>query len=210
MLDYAPFFKNSGQSVREFEAVDLGNLFLPTGSVVCCDPFLSHEVSALNRRLEPGDYPVKLCVAKLPKWGKRVALAGLISSNQTPLRWAKASYKMSGSRFSTFRVDSGLACFMDAQTAKMFSKVVHGYYEALPEGNYYDDILDAEFKRSADPAHPYQAGNWTLHFPIKDDPRNIAMFASGLGDGSYSSYWGLGGDDQPSMLVIDFGVLGQD
>jgi hypothetical protein len=81
------------------------------------------------------------------------------------------------------------------------------FYQENPNGNYYDDMLAAEFARSSDPSRPTHAGDWNLHFPRRDDPRNVAMFASGLGDGSYSAIWGVANDEQPTMLVVDFELL---
>ncbi len=207
MFDYAPFFDVTQQSELDCELVNLGNLYVPTGSLMCCDPFLSHEVNILNYKVTPGSFPVKLCVVNLREWGKRVALAGLIFSPHLPLRWTKATYEMDGDRFSAFRVDAGLACFMDAQTAEIFSKVVQDFYSSYPNGNYYDDILAAEFKRSANPDYSYHAGDWNLHYPIENDQRNIAMFASGLGDGSYFSFFGIDRNGVPAMLVIDFNII---
>lgn len=205
MPDYSAYFKVSSDPV--YRVVDPGKLYLPSGKIYCCDPFLSHEVNALEMTVPAGHYDVHLSIATLPQWGPRVALAGLILSTHEPVSWREATYLINEERFSDFRVDAGLACFMDQETRELFTRRVDEFYEKNPEGNYYDDILAAEFKQNAELGSPRQSGDWALHYPLKDNPRNIAMFASGLGDGAYSAYWGLDETERPSRLVVDFQLL---
>lgn len=207
MLDFSVYFTPSIVN-SDCQTMEIGKLHLPSGHIFCCDPFLSEEVNALDRTVAPGNYEVKLCIATLPEWGKRVALAGLIISKQAPMYWQEATYSINGERLSGFPVDAGLACFMDQETRKRFIQIVDDFYATNTDGNYYDDVLVDEFKLSADPNNPYASGDWNLHYPIKHSSINIAMFASGLGDGFYRAYWGIDLMDRPAMLVIDFGLLG--
>ena len=205
MLDYSTYFKDSPYA--DYHVVDLGKIYLASGRVYCCDPFLSNEVNALEKIVPAGYFNVKLSIVTLPDWGRRVALTGLILSNQNLVSWQKATYVLNGERYSEFRIDAGLACFMDKETRELFTQVVDDFYRNKPEGNYYDDILAAEFKQNAESVDLHDSGDWDVHYPAKDNPRNIAMFASGLGDGIYSAYWGLDKMEQPVMLVADFGLL---
>ncbi len=205
MLDYSTYFKDSPYT--GYRVVDLGKVYLASGRVYCCDPFLSDEVTALEKAVPAGHFNVKLSIVTLPDWGRRVALAGLILSNQNLVSWQKATYMISGDHYSEFRVDAGLACFMDKETRELFIQAVDDFYRNKPEGNYYDDILAAEFKQNAESGNPHDYGDWDVHYPAKGNPGNIVMFASGLGDGIYSAYWGLDEMEQPVMLVADFGLL---
>jgi len=199
MLDYTTYFSSSSESEQGGRIVGLGKLCLPSGNIYCCDPFLSHEVNAFTKTTTPGFYEVKLYLVDISDWGKRVALASLIFSDQEPKYWLKATYIIDEESVSDFRVDAGLACFMDLETAHMFSNIVDRYHDKGVQRNYYTDILAAEFNR--------QGGNWDLHYPSEGDPRNIAMYASGLGDGIYSAFWGMDENEQPAMLVADFQLL---
>ena len=207
MHNYATYFNSSPNSEPTYEVVKLGKLYVPSGKIYCCDPFLSHEVSALDKTVKAGYYTVKLSLVKLPDWGKRVALAAVVFANQESLHWLKATHVIHDETFTGFRVDSGMAAFMDLKTAEMFSDIIDQYYEKNPDGNYYDDILAAEFRQNADPARHHHIGDWNLHHPVEGDQRNIAMFASGLGDGVYSAYWGVDDNGLPAMLVADFNLL---
>jgi Protein of unknown function (DUF4241) len=189
------------------QLVKLGRLHVPSGHIYCCDPFLSHEVNVLEETVPAGEFDVDVCVATLPEWGSRVALARVRLSTAKPVEWRQATFVVEGERQAEFRVDAGLACFMDQQTRDLFVRVVNEFHAADAAANYYDDILAAEFKQNADPSNPYHAGDWALHTVIDGDPRNVAMFASGLGDGWYSAYWGVDDTGKPAMLVADFGIL---
>jgi hypothetical protein len=205
MPDYSNYFQRPTAPNRR--VVDMGKLYVPSGRIYCCDPFLSDEVNPLEKTVPTGHFDVKLFLVTLPDWGTRIALASLIVSEHKPICWHEATYMINKGRLSKFRVDAGLACFLDKETRELFVRVVDDFYKKNPEGNYYDDILAAEFTQNAEPGNPRTCGDWDLHYPAKGNPRNIAMFASGLGDGSYASYWGLDAADQPAMLVADFELL---
>jgi hypothetical protein len=106
-----------------------------------------------------------------------------------------------------FFVDSGIACYMDDVTRTAFAEVLTNYYRTNPTGNYYTDVLNAEFKASgSDADDPFDLGKWNLH-RVPGTELNVAMFASGLGDGWYSSWWGLGESGDVVSLVTDFGLM---
>jgi hypothetical protein len=207
MLDYSTYFRTSNPNAQ---LVNLGKLYLPSGRIYCCDPFLSDEVAALETTIAPGSYDVQLSIATSPEWGPRVALGGLVTSAEPTIAWREASYQSNHEPASSFRVDAGLACFMDAETQQLFTKVIDNFYRERPDSNYYDDILAREFNLNAEPNSPRQDGDWALHYPVPGDPRNIAMFATGLGDGYYSAYWGFDQSQRPSMLVADFQLIDED
>jgi hypothetical protein len=205
MLNYAGFFEmNASPRLR---TVALGTLVVPTGQLYCCDPFLSGEVAPLDLRVKPGDHAVDLCLAKMSAWGERVALARLCLSRAPVISWRKAAYRAGGELRSGFRVDAGMACFMDAVTRESFVKAVEAWHAKGPDTNYYDDLLAELFKRNADPARPQHAGDWAMHTPVAGAHENLALFASGLGDGIYDAHWGIDASGQPAMLVVDFGLL---
>jgi hypothetical protein len=207
MLDYSTYFRTSTPTYR---LVNLGKLYLPSGRIYCCDPFLSDEVAALKTTVAPGSYDVQLSVATFPEWGPRVALGGLVISAEPTTAWREATYEMNHEPAAGFRVDAGLACFMDEETQQLFTKVIDDFYKEKPDGNYYDEILAREFKQNAEPDSPRQDGDWALHYPVPGNPRNIAMFATGLGDGYYSVYWGLDKSQRPGMLVADFQLISEE
>ena len=49
--------------------------------------------------------------------------------------------------------------------------------------------------------------NWLEYYPEESNPLNVAMFASGHGDGMYPSFWGLNASGRVACLITDFQVL---
>lgn len=205
MLNYTEFF-DAGASPR-LRRVAVGTLAVPTGRLYCCDPFLSHEVAPLEQDVPVGDHAVDLCLAKAGGWGERVALARLCVSMAPVVAWREATHRLGPERHSGFRVDAGMACFMDEAARQAFVQAVNAWHDKGPHTNYYDDVLAELFKRQADPSRPQHAGDWTMHTPGPDPRLNLALFASGMGDGFYTAHWGFDADSRPAMLVADFGLL---
>lgn len=203
MLDYASFFVPP--ALPGLRGVHVGRLHVPSGQLYCCDPFLSDAVAVLAQAVPPGGYPVELCLAVLPDLGERVALARLLLSGQRVTQWQPAEYIQEGARQSTFPVDAGLACFMDREAASLLTQAIDAFYRNRRDDNYYTNLLAPEFARSA--TRPGSDGDWAMHAPVPGNPANVAMFASGLGDGVYGAWWGLDEAGEPAMLVADFGLL---
>lgn len=194
---------------RLMKEVDLGTVYFPTGKVCCCDPFLSADVDPFNCAIVPGHYPIRLIRTRVGDWGWRNAVASMVIANVQPDKSIRATYERDDESVSGFRVESGLACFMDESTREFFLRIVAEFHDNDVNANYYDDVLAAEFAKNADAGERDPLGSWTIHFPLEGDPRNIAMFASGLGDGDYFAEWMLK-NDVLCKLVADFKILEND
>ena len=189
-----------------YEVLHLGALALPTGQVVACDPFYVGIAKPFRRVVSPGRYDVQLCRAELPDEGPRIALARIVFiPTERPVAYQRA-VKVGGDS-SSYSVESGLGSFMDESTRHQFVDVMARYYLHNPDGNYYSAELADKFKKSAlYPDDPDDAGSWAVH-ALGEGGANIMMFASGLGDGAYDSYWGIGATNNPVCLVTDFRLL---
>jgi hypothetical protein len=183
---------------REITVTPIGELDLPTGEIIACDPLTTGtDWPALNRKVEPGHYPVSLIEAQ-----GRVAAAILRFRPGTPFRWELATLPghdistLKGDEVFGYPVDAGLGSFMDKMTMVLMSEQ-QDKLEA--EQNYYDDVLAAEFAPNQD--------RFVLHHPVAGNPLNVAMFWSGWGDGIYPSFWGLNAAGEPLLLMTDFDVL---
>ena len=49
-------------------------------------------------------------------------------------------------------------------------------------------------------------GDFALN-PIKDSNQNVTIFSSGVGDGTYPSYWGIDRNGQTCELITDFLII---
>lgn len=179
---------------RRITVTPIGDLDLPTGAIIACDPLVSDPT--LSRKVEPGRYPVSLLEAR-----GRVATAVLRFSPGAPVRWELATVPgedvaaLKGDEVYGYPVDAGLASFMDKTAIVLMSDE----QDKLKYGDYYGEVLAAEFAPNQD--------RFVLHHAVAGNPLNIAMFGSGWGDGSYSPFWGLDAAGEPPLLMTDFGVL---
>ena len=186
----------------EHALVTIGTLHIATGSIVACDPFAGAGAMPFAERIAPGDYPVRLHRVLCGNWGTRVASARLIFQPGATVVTLEAA-ALEGDGHADYFVDSGLGAFMDAVAREELVRVIDAFYQAQPDGNYYTDILAPAFAANA--LAPGDIGDWLMH-RLPGTVHNIAMFASGMGDGAYPSYWGRNHHGEIVALVTDFGV----
>jgi Protein of unknown function (DUF4241) len=196
---------NFDSAYPDGEWISIGDLALPSGRVVVCDPFFCGDAKCLTRLVPPGAYAVQLCRIVTPQWGARIALARLaIRSDESAAHFERATSGSGGA--TTFNVQAGIASYMDEDTRVQFADVLSHYYETHAQGNYYSDILEQEFKKNAvNATDEFDIGQWNVH-RLTATKLNIAMFASGLGDGAYSSWWGMSEAGGVVSLTTDFGL----
>lgn len=211
--DFNPIF-----SKYTLHDIKVGDLFLPTGKIVCGDPFFLDHLRPFNQKVATGKYPVIISIYKVEEDHHRVAFGRIQLSDAKPVRWELAFTEditdeqiasIQPGEFYGYGVDAGLSCFTDEETNKMFSATMTELYKKDETFNYYDNLLAEEFKASAG-SNPLSRpeGDWNNHFPIKGDDRNVVMFSSGWGDGSYPVYWGFDEAGTRVELRTDFGVVG--
>ncbi|TIW35004.1 MAG: DUF4241 domain-containing protein [Mesorhizobium sp.] len=180
---------------RKIAITPIGDLELPTGEIIACDPLVtSDDWPALSRKVKPGHYPVSLFEAQ-----GRVAAAFLRFHPGTPVRWELAT--MPGQDIATLKADEIFGYPVDAGLGSFMAMALMSAAQdrLKPDQNYYDDVLAAEFAPNQD--------RFVMHHPVAGKATNIAMFWSGWGDGFYPSFWGLDAAGEPLVLMTDFGVL---
>lgn len=183
-----------------------GKLPVPSGQIVACDPYFCASAAPFLRRVPPGDYLVQLKIVALAEWGARIALARVVFDDTKKASRVEAAV-MEDTGDSFYFVDSGVGSFMDELTRSEFSKVLSEHYRLNPSGNYYHDVLAAEFRSNAfDSKDPHDLGRWNFHH-LPNSGLGIAMFSAGLGDGSYGSFWGLSETGDVLTLTTDFNLL---
>lgn len=200
MSDIATAYEKAFASGRKI--LRIGALHVPSGRLVACDPFFARSTSPFAREVAPGDYEVELSVTDSPEWGPRHAMARVViaSDGEAPT-FEPADRDFADTNW--FPVEAGLGSFMDEVAREAFVQRMVAFYQANPKGNYYDDVLASEFKQHADPADTFDEGSWNMHV-LPGSSLNVAMFSSGLGDGSYRTFWVLNERGEVTALVIDF------
>ncbi len=199
--------------------VDCGELALPSGELVACDPF-----SCLSRdgnrtvNVPRGKYPVTVTMADVSdaRDGShlREAYVTLLLDEAAPEvrrsiitpsdEQVPPEIGLDGS-YHGFPVDAGTACFVDNQAVR----------RCMPDSSdWYNDVFDNEsagswFNRMDDPDH-IRDGIANIELPLASEGENIVIVHSGWGDGNYPV---VGGYDSVGNLVrvhIDFLVVFND
>lgn len=179
----------------------LGEVVLPTGRIVACDPFIvSGDEEPFTRGVAPGRYPVLVNVAAFEDQ-ERVAYAILRFADRPPVRWEMALLPeqevgtLGEGEFFGYGVDAGTGCFMDEAVAPVLGE------RATEENEYNGDFIEEMEKTYV---HTWAWGSFVL------DPAtgaNVVAFSSGWGDGSYPSFWGFDESGAVACLVTDFGIF---
>lgn len=175
----------------------IGELELPTGQLVACDPLVSCD-GPFTQAVPKGRYPLQLAIARIGD-DERVAFARIVFAPGPATRWEMALVKgqdpntLGPDECFGYGVDSGTGGFMDAAALRS--------YEARrdQEGEAFDERLFAELDKT------YQhTRSWYL---LPTDAGNVAFFSSGYGDGAYPSYFGYDADGRLVAVVTDFLLL---
>jgi hypothetical protein len=189
------------------ERREIGQLVVPTGRLVACDPLVFPETRPFRKRVPAGRYPVVLSIAHIAlaqgEGGvdQRIACAMLCLSRRVPRRWQMAVQTgqplraLKRDEFYGYPVDSGTGCFMDLNAARVLDK------RMSKDPDYFWQLLAA-----TEPVYVHTR-EWA-DFPLEPDTGlNVVFFSSGFGDGIYPSYWGYDRAGGLACLVTDFRVL---
>ncbi len=212
-VDYNIIFNNNAVEGIPVQLFEIGDLNVPTGKLVVCDPLAPYNIKPLSRSVSIGKYPIKIYIAKTKDSGDRYAVAKLEFSNKRAAKWVLATREgedinnLKENEFFGFPVDAGVGGFMDYKSFLKYEDFADDFMKKTSTGNIYDDFFAKEFKKNAiDQNDPHDIGDW-INFKLPKSDLNITMFHSGYGDGFYPAYWGIDKNEDVTSLVIDFFVL---
>jgi hypothetical protein len=207
--NFIDYFQNQVQFRDEYlgkltiDCREVGAVFVPSGKIVACDPFVFPETSAFKTQVKPGHYPVILSILRSHENGdERVAFAMLRFSHGNPKRWEVAVTpeqdltQLKEDEYFGYPVDAGVGCFMSEEAACTLVQ------KMAEKDDYYEDIM-AAMQQNYVPTRDWI--DWNLE---DINGLNVVVFSSGFGDGSYGSYWGYDDVGKIVCLVTDFGAIG--
>ena len=175
----------------------IGALKLPTGRIVACDPAVEPDLPPFAVSVAPGTWPVGVSIAHLPGDDQRITAAWIRVSDALPVRWEYA--QLTGRRereAPAYGVDSATGAFVSAEGAIALA------------AHLDDDSLDDLVEKME--AQYVPTREWAVVPVPGTDGLDVAAFSSGLGDGSYVSYWGYDGGGEIVCLLTDFRIAGHD
>lgn len=189
----------------------VGEADFPTGEVVIADPLVylgTKYQTVLERQIPKGSYPVELSVLYSETVGLRIAAARLKIKNEKAISYKRGESKINddGKRpFCFMGVDAGVACFTDLQVSREYDEFLRKWHGENPDKNHYDDYFAKYFAESYEKYPELQRkGGDFIQWKLPQGENRLIMFASGLGDGMYSGYWGENEKGEITELVIPF------
>ena len=216
------FLSEAELALRDLKRYRVGQIHISSGRMVACDPFVYPETAPFTRTVpQRGDFPVEVIEASPSHYA--LAVLWLMPPEQIAaetLSWEMAILPgnegevLGEDEFFGYGVDAGAGSLMDADTFSAIEQAIARYNQEHPdqacdEGDrspYTDFLMDAFYPVGADGQTDYTCR--LIYHPLgADHPANVAVFASGWGDGSYPSYWALDADGQAVALVTDFLML---
>jgi hypothetical protein len=195
--------------------VACGDLLLPSGRLVACDPFVFLEPGNNSHVVVPaGRFPVIVTLADVsPAQDRshvREAYASIVfragaESHRKALPLAREGEERpdpESDDFVGFGVDAGTACFVD--------DAVVG--PCMPDpSTWYADLFENQrpecwFNRMDDPNH-IREGIANIVLPLAKNGENLVLFHSGWGDGVYPVIGSFDGEGRLLAAHIDFFVM---
>jgi len=183
------------------EPHDLGDVVMPTGEVVGCDPLVSRD-TPFTVTVPPGTYPLRAWVAVMHRdgaeWQRRIAALQLVVDDAPAVTWTMAL--TDGQDPSTLGEDEFFGYGVDAGTGTLADRAAIVALDAWDYDDVEDALIPADF-----PADPVQG----VLSAVTDEPTgaNVFVVSSGWGDGHYATYTGHAADGRLTSFVTDFAVL---
>lgn len=174
---------------------ELGEVELPSGRIVGCDPLTFADMAPFARAVPPGRYPATVWAEDRDGQLGDVGLLATRVSDAPVATWELAlregqdAKALKDGEFFGMAVDAGMVALADAETMKA-AEFRHDE-TAEKEDSYFDDVDEAAFENRA-----------ALLTPVPGEPGNMAICNSG-GDGYFPCLWGLDAQGAPVVLVAD-------
>ena len=159
-IDLDAYFTENKIGNMAVDALDIGAVRFPTGTIFACDPFIELEDTLPYIQTIPaGTYSVKICVVPSEKYGDRYACIKVAVSDQKPVRYELGMVgnedleeELEDGEFFGFFVDAGMGCIADIKTQEAFRK----YWEQRlreeedidPYNDLYCDLLEESYRES--------------------------------------------------------------
>lgn len=184
-----------------FRTLELGRLSIRSGRITACDPFLYASRPPFTQPVTNGEHRVRLAIVERGMSDGRVAFARVDLAPGPVVDWKLAL--LEGQALSDIKPDDIFGYPVDAGTGAFLDPLAGEAAEQLraQERDVWEQWQHAGEENGR---RVHLKPNFFLMLPMP--PANIAMFASGWGDGHYASWFGYAADGRAAALVTDFCV----
>lgn len=210
--DFAKYFTEPAIGAVAVDVLALGDLHLPTGRIVACDPMTELEdAKPYMQTVPPGVYPVQACVIPSEEHGDRYACVHVRISDAKPLRYEcgmtgteKIDEPIEPGDFYGFGVDAGVGCVTDARTRDEAVAYTAKLVDAgdLEEWETpFEEALAENAK--AHPKYQTEYGDW-VNWTVPGTDDDVIVTTSGWGDGYYATYFAYAEDGTVCGLYVPY------
>ena len=189
--------KVDGRQV-ELYGRSIGDIDIPSGKLLVCDPFLIWESRPFDKVFPRGRFPVQLSIMRIND-DERTAFARIKFSDMPVEKWEVATENgpstipMSADPEQGYGVEGGIAVFIDSLPAQYFVS------ETSESMRKLGDVFIGNPNEKTFSTWSYlvqQAGQY-----------NFASFSTGYGDGFYSCFIGYDKNGNVCRLLTDFKMV---
>lgn len=186
------------------ETFPVGNINLPTGKIVACDPLITHDMKEFKLNFPQGEFPV---LVHKERESNCIAYVEIVFSDDQVTDWKMATTDgqnledLKGEEIFGYPVESGMGCFMDAETQECLNHLEQKLFHRKGEDfmGIYEEFFHDHFFDSNGAIDQY-----AFLKPHDEKAGNIFAFETGYGEGFYATYIGFGSENQPVKIVTEF------
>lgn len=197
------FSKNFVESPL-LETFEVGNIHLPSGRLIACDPLITHDMKEFKINFPEGEFPV---LVHKERESNCIAYVEIVFNHSEVTDWKMATTEgqnledlKEGEVFG-YPVESGMGCFMDFETQESLNKLENrlfhrkgadfmGIYEEFFHDHFFDENGAID--------------QFAFLKPDEEKAGNIFAFETGYGEGFYATYIGFSQENQPVKIITEF------
>lgn len=186
------------------ESFEVGNIYLPSGKLVACDPVITNDMQPFTTVFPKGDFAVLL---HKERESNCVAYAEIVFSSSEISEWQLATTEgqlvkdLAEGEVFGYPVESGMGCFMDADTQNVLNELEQKLYHSkgVDFMGIYEEFFHEHFFDENGAIDQY-----AFLKPSDNHPGTIFAFETGYGEGFYASYIAYDKNREPVKIVTEF------
>ncbi len=197
------FSKNFVESPL-LESFEAGKIYLSSGKLVACDPVITNDMKPFSTEFPKGDFSV---LVHKERESNCVAYVEIIFGTAEITDWKLATTEgqdvkeLSEDEVFGYPVESGMGCFMDADTQNSLNELEQRLYHSkgVDFAGIYEEFFHEYFFDENGAIDQY-----AFLKPSEDHPGTIFAFETGYGEGFYASYIAYDKTQAPVKIVTEF------
>lgn len=214
LIDFEAYFSLPVIAGKQLGVMELGQLSVPTGALIACDPLYSLNRSTGEYFLTApqGLFTVETAVVKPDLYNEACFAALRVLFSDSPVSYYAEALTgrenlsdFEAGQFFGLNIKSGLVCICDIAARNAAIDFITLWYDEHPNENIYDSYFVRLFRQNAEkhPLYQPETGCW-LNWRVPGTNMCVPLCRSGFGDGVYPVYFGFNRRNEICQLVVHF------